>query len=131
MSKSLAHSEENLIMVYIDKFEFATIKKYLALRGPVFCKVVHDDMYPLIKFHEKLKIVNSSNDPKKNDLVAIWDKGQLHFGICLDCSDHAIKVRFIKKKEILEVEKLYFLGRVANKKIPLHFRWNIFSRFIK
>ena len=116
-------AQENLIKIYFDKFEFVTIKKYLGLVGPITCLTVHDHMYPILKFQDKLIIEKPDSPHKYGDILAIWDEDRIHFGLFCELNDeNQIILKFVKVGNTKSFPASHLLGKVTNIKVPIKYR---------
>lgn len=113
---------ESSQLVYIDKFQFVSAKKYLALEGPIVFEAVHDRMYPLIKYGQKIRVEKVQNELKKGDLIVAWseDEEMLYFGIFFGTKpDGHLNLFFTKDKIIKTFPEKYLFGEITNIKLPL------------
>ena len=108
--------------VYIDKFLFIEAKKYLSLKGPLGLDVVHDSMYPLLKFGMPLIVTKAQ--VRKGQLACFWKDDILHPCLISEVfSDQSFKAKFLNKDEVLgPIDQKYFLGEIIQPKISIWWR---------
>lgn len=112
------------ISIYMDKFEFVEAKKYLALKGPLKVKIVHDDMYPLFKFDQKVQLRKPPKGLKPYMLACYWNQEKLNPCLIESVySDGTFKVKFLKKEAPPRVfSEMNFLAEIPSSQVPLWWR---------
>lgn len=110
------------VKVYTDKFYFTEAKKFLALKGPIGMNIVHDSMYPLLKFGTSITIAKGS--PEKGMLACFWEEDIIHPCVISRInSDKSFEVKFLKTKDIEgPIPEMFFLGKIISPKISLWWR---------
>jgi len=66
------------IQTYIDKFDFVEAKKYLALKGPLRLNIVHDNMFPLLRFNTTVILRKPPKGIRAGKLGCYWHNDQVH-----------------------------------------------------
>lgn len=118
--------------VYIDKFQFVSAKKHLALKGPIHFETVHDRMYPLIKYGQQVKVEKRRERLLLGDILAVWEDECLYFGLFIKLEDGMVDLFFTKDQKTKSFPETYILGQVTNIKIPLREKLKLkFNRLFK
>ena len=115
--------EPTTIQIYLDKFEYVSVKKYLNLKGPVQCQVVHDHMYPILRYGMNFHIEKGPWPLKKGDLFSFWDDGQIYLALFDSAREDYFVPKFLRGEPAKnEYHKDLILGPVTNIPIPFVFK---------
>lgn len=122
----MSHDEpKSIINVYIDKFQFAQAKKYLAVKGPITMNVVHDAMFPLLSFNTSLVIERPPEGfPRAKKLSCFWHQEIVHPCLITQVfEDGSFKVRFLNRNDPPRIfPSDSYLGEIVSPKVPLSWR---------
>ena len=111
----------NIIRVYTEEFYFAEAKKYLKIKGPLAMEIVHDHMYPLLRYGMKVTIARPENQEiRVGQLACFWQEGMIRPCLITEVDGNQnFKVSFLNSDELLgKIPFKYFLGEIIHPKWP-------------
>jgi hypothetical protein len=109
-----------LIKAYNEKFDFVEAKKYLAHKGPLEMKIIHDGMYPLFRFGTKISIKKPKDGLiKKGKLACFWKEDIIHPCLVKEVyEDQSFEVLLLKDKEVIgPIDSKFYLGEIVGPSI--------------
>ncbi len=109
----------NITRVYTEEFYFAEAKKYLKIKGPLAMEIVHDHMYPLLRYGMKITISRAQDGQiRPGRLACFWQEGMIRPCLIEEVDDQGnFRVSFFNSDEDLGIiSSKYFLGEITRPK---------------
>jgi hypothetical protein len=100
---------------FLNDLDFALFKKKLQHSYPLFMPVIVDEMYPLIRFSDRVVIMPFAEGPKRGEICVHWDGSKLHLGIiCSIKTNDEITICNLKDKNPFTISHNHLFGQVSN-----------------